>query len=77
MSVRLLPVAFLLLALAIPASAQASFTGLYVQSFDDIGGAPNAELPEGWRVQTLPGIRSLTMRCRYPVAEVQYDIPGL
>ena len=59
MSVRLLPVAFLLLALAIPASAQASFTGLYVQSFDDIGGAPNAELPEGWRVQTLPGIRAL------------------
>ncbi len=58
MPVRFLPLA-LLVALAVPASAQASFTGLYVQSFDDIGGAPNAELPEGWRVQTLPGIRAL------------------
>ena len=29
------------------------------------------------RMQTLPGIRSLTMRCRYPIAEVQYGIPGL
>lgn len=29
------------------------------------------------RMSTLPGVRSLTMRCRYPIAEVTYDVPGL
>jgi hypothetical protein len=29
------------------------------------------------RMQTLPGICSLTMECRYPIATVSYDIPGL
>ncbi len=29
------------------------------------------------RMQTMPGIKALTMRCRYPIAEVDYEIPGL
>lgn len=29
------------------------------------------------RLRVLPGIRSLTMRCEYPVVNVNYDIPGL
>ena len=58
MFIRLLSLVSLV-TLSAAASAQASFSGLYVQSFDDIGGAPNAELPEGWRVQTLPGVRTL------------------
>jgi hypothetical protein len=28
------------------------------------------------RLQTIPGIKGLTMRCTYPVAEVSYEIPG-
>jgi hypothetical protein len=29
------------------------------------------------RMQTMPGIKALTMVCRYPVAETVYEIPGL
>ena len=29
------------------------------------------------RLHTIPGIKSLNMRCRYPIAEVDYEIPGL
>jgi non-lysosomal glucosylceramidase len=29
------------------------------------------------RLQTIPGIKGLTMRCTYPIAEVDYEIPGL
>ena len=29
------------------------------------------------RMQTMPGIKALTMVCRYPIAEVAYEIPGL
>lgn len=29
------------------------------------------------RMQSLPGIHSLSMECRYPIATVDYDIPGL
>ena len=29
------------------------------------------------RLKTLPGIRGLTAECKYPIAEVDYDIPGL
>ena len=28
-------------------------------------------------MQTMPGIKALTMVCRYPIAEVAYEIPGL
>ena len=28
------------------------------------------------RLQTIPGIKALKMRCRYPIADVAYDIPG-
>ena len=28
-------------------------------------------------MQTIPGIKALTMVCRYPIAEVHYEIPGL
>ena len=29
------------------------------------------------RLQTIPGIKALTMRCTYPITEVEYEIPGL
>lgn len=29
------------------------------------------------RLKTLPGIKGLTAECKYPIAEVNYDIPGL
>ena len=28
------------------------------------------------RMQTMPGIKSLSMKARYPIAEVDYEIPG-
>ena len=29
------------------------------------------------RMQTIPGIKALTMECKYPIATVDYEIPGL